>query len=93
MSTDDELLKLVKEIYKKVDNIEKKIDALESRMNEEMVPECKKMGTHIDFIENVYETVRYPLGYFCNKIRTIVGQENQQVLMPIKNDDKIKSHD
>lgn len=88
MSTDDELLKLVKEIYNKVDNIEKKIDALESRMNEEMVPECKKMGTHIDFIENVYETVRYPLGYFCNKIRTIVGQENQQVLMPIKNDDK-----
>ena len=92
MSVDDELLKLVKEIYNKVDNIEKKIDALESRMNEEMVPECKKMGTHIDFIENVYETVRYPLGYFCNKIRTIVGQENQQVLMPIKNDDKIKSH-
>ena len=87
MSSNDELLILVKEIYNKVDNIEKKIDALESRMNEEMVPECKKMGTHIDFIENVYETVRYPLGYFCNKIRTIVGQENQQVLMPIKNVD------
>jgi tetrahydromethanopterin S-methyltransferase subunit B len=87
MSTNDELIILVKEIYNKVDNIEKKIDALERRMNEEMVPECKKMGTHIDFIENVYETVRYPLGYFCNKIRTIVGQENQQVLMPIKHVD------
>lgn len=81
---DDELLKLVKEIYIRVDNIENKIDVLESKMNEELVPGCKKMGNHINFIENVYETMRYPLGYFCNKIRTIIGQENQQVLMPLK---------
>ena len=87
MSVDNDLLRLVKEIYNKVDNIEKKIIALENKMNEEMVPECKKMGTHIDFIENVYETVRYPLGYLCNRVKTIIGQENQQVLLPIKNSD------
>lgn len=84
---DDEMLKLIREIYIKVNNIEKKINELECKMNEELVPECKKMGTHISFIENVYETVRFPLGYFCNKIRSIVGQENQQVLLPIKNVD------
>ena len=84
---DDEMLKLIREIYIKVNNIEKKINELECKMNEDLVPECKKMGTHIRFIENVYETVRFPLGYFCNKIRSIVGQENQQVLLPIKNVD------
>jgi hypothetical protein len=25
------------------------------------------MGTHIDFIETVYENVKHPLGYICNK--------------------------
>jgi len=86
LTTDDELLTLVKEIYNKVDIIEKKIEALENKMNNEMMPECKKMGEHISFIENVYETMRYPLGYFCNKINTIVGDKNQLVLMPVKND-------
>ena len=37
----------------------------------EVLEECKKMGAHIDFIENVYDNVKHPLGYICNKIKYI----------------------
>ena len=51
----------------KIDSLERKIDKLTTRLDEEVLIECKKMGTHIDFIENVYENVKHPLGYICNK--------------------------
>ena len=38
-----------------------------------MVPECKKMGTHIDFVEQVYDNVKHPLGYICNRVRYYTG--------------------
>ena len=30
--------------------------------------DCKKMSEHIDFVENVYENVKNPLGFLCNKL-------------------------
>ena len=30
--------------------------------------ECKKMGGHIDFVEEVYDNVKHPLGYICKKM-------------------------
>jgi hypothetical protein len=62
----DELRTLVIDLHKKVDN-------LQAKMDEEMVPECKKMGTHIDFVENVYDNVKHPLGYICNRVRYYTG--------------------
>ena len=29
------------------------------------------MSSHIDFVENVYDTVKHPLGYLCNKIKRL----------------------
>ena len=67
-------------IEKKVNNIEilliklsDKIDQLNEKLSEDVLPECQKMGSHIDFVENVYETVKYPLGYLCNKVKTLTG--------------------
>ena len=59
------------------DNIEtlnKKMDNLEVSLDEELIPECKKMGSHIDFVEDVYDTVKHPLGYICNKVKSITGR-------------------
>ena len=56
------------------DNIEKineKMEDLEESLDEELIPECKKMGSHIDFVENVYDTVKHPLGFLCNKIKKL----------------------
>lgn len=56
------------------DNIEKineSIDEFSESLDEELIPECKKMSSHIDFVENVYDTVKHPLGYLCNKIKRL----------------------
>jgi hypothetical protein len=42
-------------------------------IEEQVLAECKKMGSHIDFIENVYNNVKHPLGFLCNKIKYISG--------------------
>ncbi len=53
-------------------SVELLISKLE-RKDDEMLQECKKMGAHIDFIENVYDNVKHPLGYICNKIKYVTG--------------------
>jgi hypothetical protein len=58
----EELRTLLVDLHKKVDNLQAKLD-------DEMVPEFKKMGTHIDFVEQVYDNVKHPLGYICNSVR------------------------
>ena len=49
------------------------------KLNDDLIPECKKMGSHIDFVENVYDTVKHPLGYLCSKIKQL-GGTNKNIL-------------
>ena len=62
----------------KLSVLEKKIDELNHSINDDLVTECKKMGNHIDFIENVYDNVKHPLGYICKKIKYITGNDETQ---------------
>tara|TARA_B110000495_G_C22857498_1_gene500008 strand:+ start:603 stop:845 length:243 start_codon:yes stop_codon:yes gene_type:complete len=69
--------------------IKEKFDSLESKMNEidlklitilellqnDIRPNCKKMSSHIDFVDNVYENVKNPLGFICNKVTKLSGEE------------------
>jgi archaellum component FlaC len=55
--------------------IENKIEIIEKKIDNEIVDECKKMGDHINFVENVYENVKHPLGYINNKIKKFMGNE------------------
>ena len=34
------------------------------------------MSGHIDFVENVYENVKNPLGYICNKVGSFIGNDS-----------------
>ena len=60
----------------------------ELREKEKEVQECKKMGSHIDFIEKVYANVKHPLGYITNKIRYLTANEdkNKYALPDIKSE-------
>lgn len=63
-------------LEKRLDDIEKLLLQLNEKLdklNDNVLPECKKMGSHIDFVENVYETVKHPLGFICDKIKRITG--------------------
>ena len=66
------------EMNEKIDRIEKKIDMLLEKMDIS-VKECNKMGEHIDFIENVYDTVKFPLSYICDKVNVFSGTETNSL--------------
>ena len=62
----------------KVESLEDKVDNLKNKVDEEVLEECKKMGSHIDFVENVYDNVKHPLGYICKKIKGLTGSSSEQ---------------
>ena len=49
------------------------IEELKNKIDKDVTTECKKMGGHIDFVEAVYEQVRYPLGFICNRVTNLIG--------------------
>ena len=79
-------------ILDKLNNIEKKLEQIENDLKEinykidnNLINNCEKMGSHVDFVENVYNTVRSPLQYISNSITMknnvlpqITSQENQK---------------
>ena len=51
---------------------------------EDVAPNCEKMSGHIDFVENVYENVKNPLGYLCNKVGSFIGKNESYTLDNVK---------
>lgn len=73
----DAVKHLLIKLNKNIEKIDIKIDKLQETMEGELIHECKKMGSHIDFVENVYENVKHPLGYICKKVGYITGNSNE----------------
>tara|TARA_A100001015_G_scaffold297222_1_gene378457 strand:+ start:1271 stop:1570 length:300 start_codon:yes stop_codon:yes gene_type:complete len=71
---------------KKIENIEQRIINIEktlyginntlyeinTKINNDIAKDCKKMGNHIDFVENIYNQIKHPLNYMCNKINVLM---------------------
>lgn len=64
MNSNDEIILRLNRVEDKVDKI---IHILEGSLKQN----CEKMGEHINFVENVYENVKHPLNYLCNKVNQI----------------------
>lgn len=56
-----------------VERIEEKLDAILQKMDNNIIKNCDKMGDHIDFVNNVYDTVKVPLFYISNKVQNMIG--------------------
>jgi len=74
------------EIKNKLDSLEYKLIDLEVKLNKilellenDVAPNCNKMSTHIDFIDKVYDTVKNPLGFLCNKVNLLSGNESNSL--------------
>ena len=65
----------------KINSIDKKTDSIENRLREiddkltqliilmnDNKRDCEKMSTHIDFIDSVYEKLKAPIDYVCNRL-------------------------
>ena len=60
------------ELEKQYSRIEEKLDLIISIFKKDVAPNCAKMSGHIDFVENVYDNVKNPLGYLCNKVGSLI---------------------
>ena len=87
---------LLKELIKRTDNIDKKLDKIISILNEDIQKNTKKMSEHINFIERIYDNVKSPLGFLCNRIYYFIGNKkfdliknnNSEINLDITNRDK-----
>lgn len=57
----------------KIERMEEKLDTIMQRMENSIIKNCDKMGDHIDFVNNVYDTVKVPLHYLSNKVQKMIG--------------------
>jgi archaellum component FlaC len=71
------------EIKSKLNSLEYKLIDLEVKLNtildlleKDINPNCKKMSSHIDFVDKVYDNVKNPLGFICNKVNGLSGNNN-----------------
>lgn len=88
----DKITNLEKMIIEKFDNLEKKIDAINKDNNvkmDEIKKESHKMGSHIDFIEDTYNTLQMPLNYVKKSIERLTGSSSRD--LPIKDKNSIDS--
>lgn len=46
-----------------------KLDRIEQLLNNEILNNCNKMSNHIDFIERIYEYIKFPLFYISDKFK------------------------
>jgi hypothetical protein len=74
------------EIKSKLNSLEYKLIDLEVKLNKitellenDVVPNCNKMSSHIDFIDKVYDTVKSPLNFMCNKVNLLSGVQNNSL--------------
>ena len=68
----------LKSIEEKLNTLHEKIEKLDCFIRNNLAKDCSKMSDHIDFIDQVYETVRTPLHYICSNINYIIGDVESQ---------------
>ena len=77
----------IDKLSKHLEKLDNKLDLIIETLNVDVKEKCDKMGEHIDFIENVYDNVKNPLGYLCNKLNSFTG-ETQYSLEDFESDDE-----
>lgn len=55
------------QLFDRIEELSRKIDILVEEV-EKNRENCEKMSSHIDFVENVYDGLRSPLGYIKWKL-------------------------
>lgn len=63
-----------------IQELHDKLDRIERLLNNEILDNCNKMSTHIDFIEKIYEYVKYPLFYISGKMRYLSSKQSIPVI-------------
>ena len=68
------LIAKINSIDKKTDTIENRLREIDDKLTELIIlmndnkRDCEKMSSHIDFIDSVYEKLKAPIDYVCNRL-------------------------
>jgi len=73
----EDKLKIIEDDIKKMNE---KLDLILAFLEKDVSENCKKMGEHIDFVEKVYDNVKNPLGYLCNKLNYFSSENDTYTL-------------
>jgi len=81
-TTLDEIKEMLLVLNKNIEKMNDKLDIIcnNSKLNEEVFSECKKMSSHIDFVESVYDNMKHPLNYLCGTINTISNNSSNKTI-------------
>lgn len=60
-------------IRRQLDTIESVLSITKEKIDTDVVEQCQKMGSHIDFVETVYDNVKHPLNFVCENINYIAN--------------------
>lgn len=67
----DKIILMIETLDTKITKLESRVNELDYTISNDLTNECKKMGKHINFVENVYNNVKHPLGYVCEKVKNL----------------------
>lgn len=73
-------------LIKRTEIIETKLDTIIDILNHNISKNTQKMANHIDFIETIYNNVKSPLGFLCNKLNYLKGSDNEKYSLEHKQD-------
>ena len=62
--------------------LSEKLDRIEKILNNEILNNCNRMSNHIDFVEQIYDYIKFPLFYITDKVRYITSRT--KVNIPIE---------
>ena len=65
----------MEKIDDRLDRLEEKLDLILKILTEDIKNSCEKMGGHINFVEKVYDNVKHPLTFICNKVNYLTGKD------------------
>jgi len=72
---DPEIKGKLADLESKMNEIDLKLVTILELLQTDIRPNCKKMSSHIDFVDNVYENVKNPLGFICSRVGKLSGEE------------------
>ena len=67
-TTLDELKEMMIILNKNMEKNNEKLDIICKKLDGEIMEECKKMTSHIDFVEEIYDNVKKPFHYLCDTV-------------------------
>lgn len=59
-----------------ISELKDRLERIEQLLNNDILHNCNKMSNHIDFIERIYQYIKYPLFYISDKMRFLSSKQS-----------------